>query len=62
MTTKHELLEQLMQMKRTLEVLKSLCKEHPDNSLIDEVRKLRIDIMNNGANYFIDMIEEMEGH
>lgn len=60
MTTKHELLKQLMEMKSTLKNVEALCKAHPDNSLIDEIRSLRIEIMKKSTNYFIDMVEDIK--
>jgi hypothetical protein len=60
MTTNLELLKQLMQMKDTLKTLDVLCTAHPENTIIDELKSLRLEIMNNGANYFIDMVEQMD--
>ena len=60
MKTNHELREQLMQMKQTLKALEAFNKAHLEHNLFDEVRRLRVDIMMNSANYFINMLEEKE--
>ena len=60
MKTNHELREQLMQMKQTLKDLEAFNRAHLEHNVFDEVRRLRVDIMMNGANYFINLIEEKE--
>ena len=58
MKTNPELREQLMQMKQTLKDLEAFNKAHLEHNLFDDVRRLRVDIMINSTNYFINMLEE----
>ena len=60
MKTNHELREQLMQMKQTLKDLEAFNKAHLEHNLFDEVRRLRVHIMMDATNYFINLIEEKE--
>ena len=58
MKTNHELKEQLMQMKQTLQDLEAFNKAHLQHNIFDEIRSLRVKIMMDATNYFINMLEE----
>ena len=59
MKTSDELRAQLMQIKQTLQDLEAFNKAHLEHNLLDEIRRLRVDIMMTATNYFIKMLEEI---
>ena len=60
MKTNHELKAKLMQMKQTLKDLEAFNKANLEHNIFDEVRSLRVKIMMDATNYFINLIEEKE--